>query len=126
MGIVGRVGDVNRKRYIHYCTGDKHVGNGINAFNPGPRGVLCFKLRLIVAKMAAGEATIILDGWVCGTGKTVRIQMVAVWFVVLFISWVVNKESIQGWGMTNNNAVHCVGLMLGVSSDLFATIQKAT
>jgi hypothetical protein len=96
----------------------------INAFNLGPGGLLLFELRVIIAKKAAEEATVIFDGWVCRTRKTLRIQAVAVWFIVLFISRVVHKESILCWGMTNNDAIHCVGLMLGALEITIVLVMK--
>jgi hypothetical protein len=81
---------IDRERDIHNCTQDKHVGGGINAFNSSPRGVLFFKVRIIVANEVAEETSIVLDVRIGGTRKTIRVQAITVWFVVLFVLRIVN------------------------------------
>jgi hypothetical protein len=59
-------------------------------FNSSPRGVLFFKVRIIIAKEVAEETSIILDVQIGGTRKMIWVQVLSVWFVVLFVPWIVN------------------------------------
>ena len=81
---------MDKERDIHNCTQDKHVGGGINAFNSSPKGVLFFKVRIIVAKEVAEETSIVLDVQIGGTRKTIWVEAIAVWFIVLFVPWIVS------------------------------------
>jgi hypothetical protein len=43
----------------------------------------------------------------------VGIHPVTVGFVVLFVLWIIDHESIGSWRATDNSPIHCMGLVLG-------------
>jgi len=63
-------------------------------FYPSTRRVFLLKRRIVIAKEGAEKAPVILDVGVDGTRKTVGVDTVAVWLVVLPIARVVDKECI--------------------------------
>ncbi len=58
------------------------------------------------------QAAVILDGRVDGGRYPIRINLVAVGFVITLISWVIDENSVRSWGSSDNNAIHGVGLRL--------------
>ncbi len=93
-------------------TSNKHVGNGINTLYSGARWVLFFKLGVVVAEKAAKQTTAVFYGWICQARKTIGVKAVAVRLVVLLVMWIIHQVHIQCRGGADDNAVHCMSLML--------------
>jgi hypothetical protein len=70
-------------------------------------------MGIVVSKQAAEKTTIVFDVGIYGCGEVVGVDPVTIRLVLLPISWVVDKKSIWRRGAPNNNAVHCMGLVLG-------------
>jgi hypothetical protein len=47
-------------------------------------------VRIIVLKEVAEETSVVLDVQIGVTMKTIWVQAITVWFVVLFVPWIVN------------------------------------
>jgi hypothetical protein len=71
-------------------------------------------MGIVVSKQAAEKTTIVFDVSIYGCGEAVGVDPVTIWLVVLPISWVVDKKSVWCRGAPDNNAVHCMGLVLGL------------
>ncbi len=60
-----------------------------------PGGVLLFHMGIVVAKQVTEKTTVVFDvGIIDRCGESVRINAVAVWLVVLPVSWVVDQKSV--------------------------------
>jgi hypothetical protein len=64
-------------------------------------------------KEATEETAVVLNVGIGQPRKTVGVHPVTVGLVVLFVPWIVDQESIGSWQATNNNPIHCMGLVLG-------------
>ncbi len=51
-----------------------------------------FKLRIVVAKEGAEKAPVIFYVRTSRPRKTIQVETVTVWFIVLFIHWIVDQE----------------------------------
>ena len=60
------------------------------------------------------ESAIIFNQRISGAWKTIRVEPIAVRLVVFLVPRVIDLERIRGWQLTNNNSIHCVGLVVGL------------
>jgi hypothetical protein len=65
---------------------------------------------VVVAVKGDEEATVILDCWIGGGGDAIRVQSVAVRFIIALVSRVVDQDSIRSGRATHDYTVHGVGL----------------
>jgi hypothetical protein len=94
---------------VHDGTSEEHIRRGVDAFYPSTRRVLFFIRGISVPKKVDKEAAIIFQRRIHGAGKTVGIDTISVRLVVLFVSGIVNHQSIQGWRTANDDPIHSVG-----------------
>ncbi len=83
-----------RKRNIHDCPRNKHIGAWVDPFHSGTRRVLPLKLWVVIVEKAHEQTTVILDGRIHCAREMVWVQMVAVQLVILFVARVINQKSI--------------------------------
>ncbi len=81
--------------------------------NSCTKWVLLFHGGIVVADQGTEEAAIISNVRVDQGWKAVRIKAVTVRLVVLLVPRIIHKKCIQSWRTPNDDAIHCMGLMLG-------------
>jgi hypothetical protein len=59
------------------------------------------------------EATIVFHVGVNGGWKALGIELITIRLVVLLVPRIINQQSIRSGRLSNDNAIHCVSLMLG-------------
>ncbi len=67
-------------------------------------------------KERAEETTVIFNIRINGTWKSIRVNAVAVGFVVLLGARVIDRKGIRCRGAANDDAIHSVGLMFGTGA----------
>ena len=72
----------------------------------------------------AEETTVIFNVRVNGTQKSIRVNAVAVRFVVLLGARVIEEEGIRCRGAANNDAIHSVGLMFRMEEIAILSVIK--
>ncbi len=70
-------------------------------------------MGVVITKEATEETANVLNVRVGQPRKTIGIHTVTGRLVVLFVPWIVDQESIGSWKKTDNNPIHCMGLVLG-------------
>ena len=96
IGDVGsRVRDVSKKRNVHYGPSKKHVRRRTNTLDPSTRRVLLLEGGIVITMERAEETTVIFNVRINGTRKPIRVNAVAVGFVVLLGVRVIDKKGIR-------------------------------
>ena len=95
-------------------------------FDPSTRRVLLLEGGIVVAKDRAEETTVIFNIRINGTWKSIRVNAVAVGFVVLLGARVIDKKGIRCRGAANDDAIHSVGLMFGTGEISVFSVMKVT
>ena len=85
---------------------------GNESFHLCAGGILFFILRDVITEEADEQTTVIFDGRINRTWEMIRVKTIAVGLVVLLVAWVINEESIGCWGLTNDDTIHCMSLMV--------------
>ena len=89
-------------------------------------GVFLFHRRIVVPKQQAEQPTIVLDVGVNRSREAVRVNPVAIWLIILLITWIVDQQSVQRGRATNHNTIHDMGLVLGPLDMIILIMVKET
>ncbi len=86
---------------------------GVQALDPGAGRIFLFKLRIVVSEKIYEQTAVVLDRRIRRPQKTVRIETVAVRFIIFLVAGIIYQERVRRRRAADNNAVHRVSLMVG-------------
>ena len=72
----------------------------------------------------AEETTVIINIRIHGAGKSIRVNAVAVGFVILLGVGVIDKKGIRCRGVANDDAIRSVGLMFQTGEIAILSVMK--
>ncbi len=107
-------GCVGIKRNIHDSTQKGAAERRVNLSHPSTRRKRFTNRGNLISVKGNEKATVIFDCGINQRWKAIGVDPVAVWFVVLLVARVVDKNCRGCRITTNNNVIKCVGLVLGV------------
>ncbi len=107
------ISDCHWEGNIHHCTSKQHVCGRINAFNLSAWWVFLFYGRIAILHELTKQTTVIVNVTIYQSWELVRIDTVAVGFLVLLVARIVDKKSIGGGRTTNDDPVYGMSLVLG-------------